>query len=154
RPLRGPRDVDRLLPLAGPAGGAAGARLGLSGHGLGRGGHRCPGLARPECRALGAGGRRRGGPGDAGAGVGGRMIGPGTHLPASVKARVLLRSLLLQASWNPKGMQNLGLVYALYPALERLYPDPEKRREAVQRHLSFFNTHPYVAAAIVGGVLY
>src|SRR5262249_45835266 len=35
-----------------------------------------------------------------------------------------------------------------------LYPDPEKRREAVQRHLTFFNTHPYVAAAIVGGVLY
>jgi PTS system mannose-specific IID component len=82
------------------------------------------------------------------------MIGPGTHLPKSVKLRVFLRSLLLQASWNPKGMQNLGLVYALYPALERLYPDPEKRREAVQRHLTFFNTHPYVAAAIVGGVLY
>jgi len=82
------------------------------------------------------------------------MIAPGTHLPRSVKARVFLRSLLLQASWNPKGMQNLGLVYALYPALERIYPDPEKRREAVQRHLTFFNTHPYVAAAIVGGVLY
>jgi mannose PTS system EIID component len=82
------------------------------------------------------------------------MIGPGTHLPRSVKLRVFLRSLLLQASWNPKGMQNLGLVYALYPALEVLYPDPEKRREAVQRHLTFFNTHPYVAAAIVGGVLY
>jgi PTS system mannose-specific IID component len=82
------------------------------------------------------------------------MIGPGTHLSRAVKTRVFLRSLLLQASWNPKGMQNLGLVYALYPALERIYPDPGKRREAVQRHLSFFNTHPYVAAAIVGGVLY
>ncbi len=68
--------------------------------------------------------------------------------------RVFLRSLFLQASWNPKGMQNLGLVYALYPALEVLYPDPEARGEAVQRHLTFFNTHPYVAAAIVGGVLY
>ncbi|MGZ6029197.1 MAG: PTS system mannose/fructose/sorbose family transporter subunit IID, partial [Myxococcaceae bacterium] len=82
------------------------------------------------------------------------MIGPGTHLPRSLKIRVFLRSLLLQASWNPKGMQNLGLVYALFPALQRLYPDPLARREAVQRHLTFFNTHPYVAAAIVGGVLY
>jgi len=82
------------------------------------------------------------------------VIGPGTHLSRAVKVRVFMRSLLLQASWNPKGMQNLGLVYALYPALERIYPDPGKRREAVQRHLSFFNTHPYVAAAIVGGVLY
>ncbi len=82
------------------------------------------------------------------------MIGPGTHLPRSVTLRVFLRSLLLQASWNPRGMQNLGLVYALYPALQFLYPDPAARRQAVQRHLTFFNTHPYVAAAIVGGVLY
>jgi mannose PTS system EIID component len=82
------------------------------------------------------------------------MIPPGTHLPRPVLLRVFFRSLFLQASWNPKGMQNLGLAYALYPALEVLYPDPEKRGEAVQRHLTFFNTHPYVAAAIVGGVLY
>src|SRR5262249_56458070 len=122
--------------------------------GLGGGGDRRPGLACPERGALGRAGRSGDDRGDAGRGLGDRMIGPGTHLPKSVKVRVFLRSLLLQASWNPKGMQNLGLVYALYPALERLYPDPEKRREAVQRHLTFFNTHPYVAAAIVGGVLY
>jgi PTS system mannose-specific IID component len=82
------------------------------------------------------------------------MIPPGTHIPRSVILRVFLSSMFLQASWNPKGMQNLGLAYALYPALEVLYPDPEARGEAVQRHLTFFNTHPYVAAAIVGGVLY
>jgi PTS system mannose-specific IID component len=82
------------------------------------------------------------------------MIPPGTHLPRPVLLRVFFRSLFLQASWNPKGMQNLGLVYALYPALESLYADPASRREAVRRHLTFFNTHPYVAAAIVGGVLY
>jgi PTS system mannose-specific IID component len=68
--------------------------------------------------------------------------------------RVFLRSLLLQASWNPQGMQNLGLAYALYPALKELYPEPEEQIAAVRRHLSFFNTHPYVAAAIVGGVLH
>jgi PTS system mannose-specific IID component len=71
-----------------------------------------------------------------------------------VLLRVLLRSLALQASWNPKGMQNLGLAYALFPALEQLYPDKKAQEAAVQRHLVFFNTHPYVAAAIVGGVLY
>ncbi len=68
--------------------------------------------------------------------------------------RVFFRSLLLQASWNPQGMQNLGLAYALYPALEQLYPDYQRRTDAVRRHLAFFNTHPYVAAAIVGGVLH
>lgn len=68
--------------------------------------------------------------------------------------RVFFRSLFLQASWNPQGMQNLGLAYALYPALKELYPDQEKQMAAVRRHLVFFNTHPYVAAAIVGGVLF
>jgi PTS system mannose-specific IID component len=51
-------------------------------------------------------------------------------------------------------MQGLGLAYALYPALVRLYPQKEQLLAAVQRHLVFFNTHPYVAAAIVGGVLF
>jgi mannose PTS system EIID component len=71
-----------------------------------------------------------------------------------VLLRVFVRSLFLQAAWNPQGMQNLGLVYALYPALKKLYPDPARLLEAVKRHLVFFNTHPYVAAAIVGGVLF
>jgi len=77
---------------------------------------------------------------------------PGT-LSRTVLLRVFLRSLFLQASWNPKGMQNLGLAYCLYPALEQLYPKKEDQEAAVRRHLVFFNTHPYVAAAIVGGVL-
>ncbi|MGQ0508006.1 MAG: PTS system mannose/fructose/sorbose family transporter subunit IID [Myxococcaceae bacterium] len=68
--------------------------------------------------------------------------------------RVFWRSLFLQASWNPQGMQNLGLVYAVYPALQELYPNATDQRAAVNRHLAFFNTHPYVAAAIVGGVLF
>ncbi|RYZ37380.1 MAG: PTS mannose transporter subunit IIA, partial [Myxococcaceae bacterium] len=80
-----------------------------------------------------------------------------THPPARLSRgtvlRVFLRSLFLQASWNPKGMQNLGLAYAVYPALERLYPPGPLREAAVRRHLVFFNTHPYVAAAIVGGVV-
>ena len=76
-----------------------------------------------------------------------------TSLPVWVLVRVFLRSLFLQASWNPKGMQNLGLAYAVFPALERLYPAGAAREEAVRRHLVFFNTHPYVAAAIVGGVV-
>lgn len=75
-------------------------------------------------------------------------------LPRSVLFRVFLRSLLLQASWNPQGMQNLGLAYALYPALKVLYPERAALQAAVQRHLTFFNTHPYSAAAILGGVLF
>ena len=75
-------------------------------------------------------------------------------LSRMVLLRVFLRSLFLQAEWNPQGMQNLGLAYAVYPALKALYPEPAQQALAVRRHLAFFNTHPYVAAAIVGGVLF
>lgn len=68
--------------------------------------------------------------------------------------RVFLRSFFLQASWNPQGMQNLGLAYAVFPALQTLYPERDQQLAALRRHLVFFNTHPYVAAAIVGGVLF
>lgn len=68
--------------------------------------------------------------------------------------RVLSRSLFIQAGFNAEGMQSLGMLYALYPALREFYPDPHEQQEAARRHLSTFNTHPYVAAAIIGGILY
>ena len=67
--------------------------------------------------------------------------------------RVFWRSLFLQASWNPRGMQNLGFAFAMQPALRELYPDPARRAQAAERHLEFFNCHPYLAAAIVGGAV-
>ena len=76
-----------------------------------------------------------------------RRVSPATLL------RVLWRSLFLQAAWNPRGMQNLGFAYAMEPALRDLYPDPTARAHAVERHLEFFNCHPYLAAAIVGGAV-
>ncbi|MBX7113867.1 MAG: PTS system mannose/fructose/sorbose family transporter subunit IID [Myxococcaceae bacterium] len=75
-------------------------------------------------------------------------------LSSWVRLRIFMRSLFIQASFNPEGMQNLGLLYALYPALQVLYPKPEEQAAAVKRHLATFNTHPYVAAAIVGGILF
>ncbi len=68
--------------------------------------------------------------------------------------RVLSRSLFIQAGFNAEGMQSLGMLYALYPALKELYPDPIAQQLAARRHLSAFNTHPYVAAAIIGGILF
>ena len=75
-------------------------------------------------------------------------------LSAGTRWRVLSRSLFIQAGFNAEGMQSLGLLYALYPALKELYPDSGEQQEAAQRHLSTFNTHPYVAAAIIGGILF
>ncbi|HET6436454.1 MAG TPA: PTS system mannose/fructose/sorbose family transporter subunit IID [Anaeromyxobacter sp.] len=75
-------------------------------------------------------------------------------LPRRVLAHVFFRSLFLQASWNRRGMQNLGFGYAIEPALRALYPDPEQRELALRRHLGFFNCHPYMAAAILGGAIH
>ena len=66
---------------------------------------------------------------------------------------VYWRSLFLQASWNPRGMQNVGFADAIGPALAELYPDPAERARAAARHLEFFNCHPYLAAAILGGAV-
>lgn len=68
-------------------------------------------------------------------------------------ARVFLRSLAWQASWSFEGMQSLGFAYAVEPALERLHGREEGLRLARVRHLDFFNTHPYLGAAILGCVV-
>ena len=76
------------------------------------------------------------------------------RVPARTLARVFWRCLFLQAAWNRRGMQNLGFAYAIDPALRALYPDAGRREEALGRHLRFFNCHPYMAAAIVGGAIH
>ncbi len=75
-------------------------------------------------------------------------------VPRRTLARVFLRSLFLQATWNRRGMQNLGFAYAIEPALRALYPELARREEALRRHLGFFNCHPYMAAAILGGAIH
>jgi PTS system mannose-specific IID component len=75
-------------------------------------------------------------------------------VPPATLARIFWRCLFLQAAWNRRGMQNLGFAYAIDPALHALYQDPARREEALARHLGFFNCHPYMAAAIVGGAIY
>ncbi|MBI5014062.1 MAG: PTS system mannose/fructose/sorbose family transporter subunit IID [Deltaproteobacteria bacterium] len=67
-------------------------------------------------------------------------------------ARVFGRSLWLQASWSFEGMQSVGFAYAVEPALLRL-GGPQAVVEGRVRHLEFFNTHPYLAAAILGCVV-
>jgi PTS system mannose-specific IID component len=75
------------------------------------------------------------------------------RVPAWTLLHVFWRSLFLQAAWNPRGMQNLGFAWAIAPALAQLYPDRARRAQAAARHLEFFNCHPYMAAAILGGAV-
>lgn len=66
---------------------------------------------------------------------------------------VWFRSFFLQGSWNYERMQNGGWAFAMIPAIKRLYKTKEDRAAALERHLEFFNTHPYVASPIIGVTL-
>lgn len=66
---------------------------------------------------------------------------------------VAIRSTFHQASWNYERMQNGGVCFAMIPAIKKLYTSKEDQRAALKRHLEFFNTHPYVAAPILGVTL-
>ena len=66
-------------------------------------------------------------------------------------ARVGARLLLLQARWDPARMQGSGFAFALEPWLAVCWAaEPEALLEARRRHLEYFNTHPYMAAALIG----
>ena len=75
------------------------------------------------------------------------------QLSKSDRQKVWWRSQFLQGSWNYERMQNLGWAYSLIPALKKLYTKKEDQAAALERHLEFFNTHPYVAAPIIGVTL-
>ena len=75
------------------------------------------------------------------------------QLSKSDRKKVWWRSQFLQGSWNYERMQNMGWAYALIPALKKLYTTKEDRAAALERHMEFFNTHPYVAAPIIGVTL-
>ena len=74
-------------------------------------------------------------------------------LTKSDRISVMLRSQFLQGSWNYERMQNGGWAFSLIPALKKLYPNKEEASDALKRHLEFFNTHPYIAAPILGVTL-
>lgn len=69
------------------------------------------------------------------------------------RMQVAWRSQFLQGSWNYERMQNGGWAYTMIPAIKKLYKTKEDRAAALQRHLEFFNTHPYVASPIIGVTL-
>ena len=75
------------------------------------------------------------------------------QLTQADRKKVWWRSTFLQGSWNYERMQNMGWAYSLIPAIKRLYTSKEDQAAALERHMEFFNTHPYVAAPIIGVTL-
>ena len=66
--------------------------------------------------------------------------------------QVWLRLLLLQGSWSFERLQGGGWFYAMAPILRVLYGEKEMQRIAAE-HVGYFNTHPYLAPAVVGAAI-
>jgi len=66
---------------------------------------------------------------------------------------IFVRSLLVQASWNFKGMQNLGYFLMCQPALARRRLAPPERAQTALVQLRLFNTHPYFSGLVAATVM-
>lgn len=63
---------------------------------------------------------------------------------------VFLRSFFIQAVWNFKSLTAVGWCFALIPVGKRLFPSRDQYRAFLERHLSFFNAHPYFTNYALG----
>ncbi|RQD56905.1 MAG: 3-keto-L-gulonate transporter [Desulfonatronovibrio sp. MSAO_Bac4] len=72
--------------------------------------------------------------------------------PVSLKAlfKCFLRSYLTAGAFNTRGMQNIGLAYALDPGLKEIYSDAGKLQKARRRHIKLYNTHPIWNPLLIG----
>ncbi|MNB73265.1 Mannose permease IID component [compost metagenome] len=64
--------------------------------------------------------------------------------------QMFVRSWFLLGSFNFERMQSIGFCVTLIPAIKRLYSRKEEQRDALKRHLEFFNTQPFISAPIMG----
>ena len=74
-------------------------------------------------------------------------------VPRRVAVATVLRSLLIQASWNTRTMIGHGVAFALKPALWWCHSDDEARRQALSRHVEHFNAHPYLSSMGLGAIV-
>lgn len=78
---------------------------------------------------------------------------PGRRLPLALKLRLFVRSLSLQASWNHERMQNLGLLTTMLPWVRSRRTDLNHDRMFCRRYYEYFNTNPYLANFVIGGLV-
>lgn len=77
----------------------------------------------------------------------------GAELSKSDINKMAWRSLLLQASFNYERMQASGWLYGLLPALKKIHTNKADLSKAMQGHMGFFNTHPFLVTFVMGIVL-
>jgi mannose/fructose/sorbose-specific phosphotransferase system IID component len=65
------------------------------------------------------------------------------------KVQMFWRSFGVQSAFSFDRMQALGFTWILMPYLQKVYGDSDEYGAALKRHLTFFNTHPWLVGPIV-----
>jgi mannose PTS system EIID component len=67
--------------------------------------------------------------------------------------KMFLRSFFIQSTLNFRRMQNMGFAMAIIPLVREWNLTQKDAATFLTRHLQLFNTHPYLAAPVVGSVI-
>jgi mannose/fructose/sorbose-specific phosphotransferase system IID component len=89
-----------------------------------------------------------------------RLVTEGTSESAEAEAQeqlvsdkeikgIFWRSFGLQSAFSFDRMQSIGFTWSLIPVLKRLYTTKEELSQALRRHLTFFNTHPWIVGPAI-----
>lgn len=65
---------------------------------------------------------------------------------------ILLRSFLIQNVWNYQSYLSIGFCFCLVPIAKKLMHSKEDLTQFFNRHLNFFNAHPYFASYAIGAI--
>lgn len=76
------------------------------------------------------------------------------RVPHSVYLLVFLRAHLVGAAYNMRGLQNVGFMLALDPALKAIHHTEEELRKARGRYVRYFNCHPFFTPLAAGMFLH
>lgn len=64
--------------------------------------------------------------------------------------KCFLRTYLVGASMNPRGLMSVGLLYAMQPGLWAIHREPKAREQALKRYARHFSSHPFWVPCLVG----
>ena len=67
--------------------------------------------------------------------------------------RSFLRCYLVGAGFNTRGMQNIGLMYAIQPGLQAIHTEPKALKAAQKRYVRHYQSHPFWTPCLVGILL-
>ena len=75
-------------------------------------------------------------------------------LPHATFLHVFLRTYLVGAAFNMRGLQNVGFMYAMDPGLAAIHKDSNELRKARNRYARHYNCHLFWAPLVAGMLLH